>query len=145
MLSSPPSLKTGCYAPYSGNYAFSRSPAQHWLIASFSYPPWEHPSLITWLWNAPSLNHNHMDHNPQAVSITPTSPAFYLRPPGLSAHLFNYPLNDNPVPSMCQSLEIQPRIADTTLHRAHNPPLLPFSLPAPSYLLFPTFPAQPSP
>lgn len=34
---------------------------------------------------------------------------------------------------------------DTTQHRAHNPPLLSFSLPAPSYLLFPTFPAHPSP
>lgn len=48
--------------------------------------------------------------------------------------LFNYSLSDSPLPNMCQSLELQPRIADTTLHRAHNPPLLHFSLPAPSYL-----------
>lgn len=65
------------------------------------------------LWNAPFLNHNHIDHNLQAFSITLTSPAFYLRPLGLSDHLFSYSLSDNPVPSMCQSLEIQPRIAQT--------------------------------
>lgn len=48
-----------------------------------------------------------------AFSIILTSPAFYLRPLGLSDHLFSYSLSDNPVPSMCQSLEIQPRIAQT--------------------------------
>lgn len=65
------------------------------------------------LWHAPFLNHNHIDHNLQAFSITPISPAFYLRPLGHSDYLFNYSLSDNPVPSMCQSLEIQPRIAQT--------------------------------
>lgn len=33
------------------------------LSASFRYPPWEHPSLMTWLRNASFLNHNHNDHN----------------------------------------------------------------------------------
>lgn len=83
------------------------------LSASFSYSPMGIPPPYHLLWNAPFLNHNHIDHNLQAFSITLTSPAFYLRPLGLSDHLFSYSLSDNPVPSMCQSLEIQPRIAQT--------------------------------
>lgn len=72
------------------------------------------PSLITCLWNAPFLNHNHTDTTLR-LSITPTSAAFYLRPlaPRGLAHLFTCSLNGNPVPSMCQSLEIQPRISQT--------------------------------
>lgn len=34
---------------------------------------------------------------------------------------------------------------DIALHGAHNPPLLPFCLPVPTYLLFSTFLAHPSP
>lgn len=81
------------------------------LSASFSYSPMGTPHPYHLLWNAPFLNHNHIDHNLQASSITPTSPAFYLSPLGLSDHLFNCSLSDNPVPSMY--LEIQPRIAQT--------------------------------
>lgn len=79
------------------------------LPAPFSHPPREHP----WLWNAPFLNHNHSDSNLKSLSITSTFPVFYLRPLEPSAHLFTYSLSDNSVPSMCQSLEIQPRISQT--------------------------------
>lgn len=38
------------------------------------------------LWNVPFLNCSLIDYNFKALSITHTSPVFYLRPPDLSAH-----------------------------------------------------------
>ena len=60
-----------------------------------------------------------------------------------SAHLFNYSLSGNSAKHVPVTGDTARNFTDTILHRAHNWPLLPFSLPAPSHLLFPAHPSLP--
>jgi len=76
---SPSLLEDSAVPPSSGSYRFL------W-IAHLSLLPaatlhWKTPASSPGSGVPPFLNQNHTDHNFQALSITPTSPAFYLRPP----------------------------------------------------------------
>lgn len=76
---SPSLLEDTAVPPSSGSYRFL------W-IAHLSLLPaatlhWKTPASSPGSGVPPFLNQNHTDHNFQALSITPTSPAFYLRPP----------------------------------------------------------------